>query len=128
MMTQLGRVVYDRKKNVMRPRDLARIIDSYSRNLTGSQFGEFCLNILELTMNRRERTDEYRINFWRYLLNAFSRGALEELFTPRLPGTPLQTREKVAKSIVLPEEQTGVQESPEEYKRRRIREGLDAGS
>ena len=83
MMTQLGRVVYDRKKNIMRPRDIARILSSYSDGITGSEFGKFVLNILELTIKKESRTREFEINFWRYFLNAFNRAALEEIFIPQ---------------------------------------------
>lgn len=82
MMTQSGRVVYDRKKNPFKPRDVARIIDSYSVGYSAAQFAEFCLSLLELTIDRRPRLDDYKITFWRYFLNSFNRAALEEIFLP----------------------------------------------
>lgn len=80
MMTQAGRVVYDRKKNVMRPRDLARILSTYAKNISGSEYSEFILKLLKLIMHRLMPAREWELAFWRYLLNSFNRMALEEIF------------------------------------------------
>lgn len=54
-MTQKGRVVYDRKKNVFRPSEIARILDSYSAGMSGRDFGEFLWGVLKLAVDRRAR-------------------------------------------------------------------------
>lgn len=119
MMTQKGRVVYDRKKNVFLPRQIARILESYSTNLTGPAFGEFILNILELTMKRKPKPREWQWGFWRFLLNSFNRGALEEIFVPKRFRKEVSYQESGLKSEV-PEKTAGdPAETPTEYKRRR---------
>ena len=69
MMTQEGRVVYDRKKNVIRPSDIARIMDSYSDGLNGREFGEFVHNILDITLERQPRKTGWKLGFWLMLIN-----------------------------------------------------------
>ena len=69
MMTQKGRVVYDRKKDRMLPRDIARILDSYSPGATGAQFAKFCRGVLELSLNRGPKGRQFQGEFWSYFIN-----------------------------------------------------------
>lgn len=69
MTTQKGRVVYDRKKNVLRPRDIARILDSYSDNLNGREFAEVVASILKITLDRTPRRIGFKLGFWLMLIN-----------------------------------------------------------
>ncbi|MBA7706201.1 hypothetical protein ES703_115050 [subsurface metagenome] len=69
MMTQKGRIVYDRKKDRFSPKDLARVIDSYSKGASGRQFGEFVARVLELVLVRQPRVKTFAPDFWGYFLD-----------------------------------------------------------
>lgn len=60
MKTELGRVVYDRAKNVMKPADIVRIIDSYSPGTSGREFGKFLLEIVKKVLARNNKPEIFR--------------------------------------------------------------------
>lgn len=107
-MTQKGRVVYDRKKNVMRPRDIARILDSYSEGLTGREFGEFVQGVLAIALDRQPRKLGWKLGFWLMLVHLagipedasirdMSEEKMQEFF---MGGEPYpQKQEKVVETI-----------------------------
>lgn len=81
MITQKGRVVYDRKKNFFRPSDLARILDSYTEGATGTQFGEFVWSVVTKAIQRQPRI--------RYFVQDFNTVILDKLVT-RMEYVPLE--------------------------------------
>lgn len=69
MMTQKGRVVYDRKKDLFLPKDIARILAGYAETATGAQFGKFCRGVLELSLKRKPQSAHFQSEFWSYWIN-----------------------------------------------------------
>ena len=68
-MTQKGRVVYDRKKDLFKPKDIARILSSYTQGATGAQFAKFCRSVLELSLKRAPESPDFISQFWSYFIN-----------------------------------------------------------
>lgn len=69
MITQKGRVIYDRKKNYFKPKEISRILDSYSQGATGHDFGEFVWEVLDIMMKRQPRPKGFKIDFWEAVLS-----------------------------------------------------------
>ncbi len=109
MITQRGRVVYDRKRNYFKPKDLARILNTYSYRTTGLLFGEFVWNVVQLTLGKEQRTGKFIYDFWGSFWNHLVKkgvydpeSQIEELFG-ELVETVTKDLEKGAPEVEIPE-------------------------
>ncbi len=121
MITEKGRVVYDRKRNYFSPKDLARILDSYSVPGTGKKFGEFVWDLVDITLKRQQRSklfvDDFWMSFWDHMVTKLTfdpEGDIEKLLMRLLTPDPSVLAEQ---KQLLPKTET-----PTEMKRRIIEE------
>lgn len=121
MITHRGRVVYERKKNFFKPKDIARILDTYSERTTGNLFGEFLWNVVQLTLDRRRRESKFIQDFWGTFWDHLV--AVAEYWPARpIEGVFEELVEEVGGLLAGPPDIIDVPETGAEKKRRLIRE------
>lgn len=108
----------------MKKKDIERILDVYSDRATGKEFGDFCWRVLEGTLKRKARPEDFAPDFWGVFIDKlfavmkFAPGVdVHEWVTRVVEGKP-ETLETPVEKI---EER---QLTPAEEKRKKQMEGL----